>query len=176
MLGYTLIDGNNLLHAMHAHAPVPHVGRETLVRIVERWAYRGEQRVTLIFDGAAPKGELARQMSSRRIKVLFAAPQTADDVLVDKLHHARNPQAVSVVSDDGAIAHEARRRRAIPMGCRTFIEMLFAPDADENAGLADGTAKVGSDAEKPTSVSEDEISHWVDLFDDAGPQDDLEYR
>ena len=33
---HVIIDGNNLLHAMHEHAPIPHVGRETLVKIIER--------------------------------------------------------------------------------------------------------------------------------------------
>jgi len=38
MAAHILIDGNNLLHAMHQRAPIPQVGRETMVRVIERWA------------------------------------------------------------------------------------------------------------------------------------------
>jgi len=173
MTGHTLIDGNNLLFAMHAHAPVPNVGRETLVRVVERWAYRGDSRITLVFDGPTPRGALARQMSSKRMTVLFAAPQSADDVIVDKLRHARQPTTVSVVTDDGAIAHEARRRRATVIGCVSFIDMLFAPDEPEARG---GSSAVGSKVppgnEKPETVSKDEVDRWVEFFDDDQPMSD----
>ena len=39
---HVIIDGNNLLFAMYEHAPVPNIGRETLVRTVERWARNRE--------------------------------------------------------------------------------------------------------------------------------------
>ena len=45
-----VIDGNNLLHAMHAHAPLPAIGRETLVRIIERWAERVGGEVVVVED------------------------------------------------------------------------------------------------------------------------------
>lgn len=167
MTGHTLIDGNNLLYAMHAHAPVANVGRETLVRIVERWAYRGDARITLVFDGPTPQRALARQMSSKRMDVLFAAPRSADDVIIQKLQQARHPLTVSVVTDDGAIAHEARRRRAAHVGCVAFIEALFAPDPTE---AHEGTGGAGSELppgpEKPESVSKDEVDRWVEFFDD----------
>ena len=38
-----VIDGNNLLYAMREHAPIPNVGRETMVRIIERWAKTHEE-------------------------------------------------------------------------------------------------------------------------------------
>lgn len=176
MPGHTLIDGNNLLHAMHAHAPVPNVGRETLVRIVERWAYRGEERITLVFDGAGPHGELARQMASKRIKVVFSAPQTADDVIVEKLRHAKFPLSMSVVTDDQAIGHEARRRRSGHVGCRSFIDALFSPERDDPNEAVPGSGVVDEAVEKPESVSEGEIDHWVELFEEEDDPEDWLYR
>ena len=178
MIGHTLIDGNNLLHAMHAHAPVPHVGRETLVRIVEKWAYQGEERVTLVFDGSAPKGELARQMSSKRIKVVFAAPQSADDVIVEKLRQARQPSSITVITDDTAIAHEARRRRAGHIGCLSYIETLYAPKNEKRQETPQSEALDGPDGtDKPENVSQEEIERWVEFFeDDLGSIDERDYR
>ena len=112
---HVIIDGNNLLHAMHAHAPLPAIGRETLVKVIERWAGAREDLVTLVFDGPVPRGGLARQMSSGRIAVRFAAPATADDVIVEMIHHASQPTALVVVTGDTAIRHEARLG-----ACRTF--------------------------------------------------------
>jgi len=170
MAGHVLIDGNNLLHAMHAHAPVPNVGRETLVRHVERWAHRGDQRVTLVFDGAGPQGAMARQMASKRIEVVFSAPRIADDVIVEKLKAARQPLTVSVVTDDTAVAYEARRRRATHIGCRAFIDQMFTEDSPpaERAGPEPGTkvqpSGVGDASEKPRIVSREESDEWVELF------------
>ena len=177
MTGHTLIDGNNLLHAMHAHAPIPNVGRETLVRIVERWANRGDWRITLVFDGPSPQPAMARQMSSKRMDVLFAAPRSADDVIIEKLQHARYPLTVSVVTDDGAIAHEARRRRAAHIGCVAFIEALFSPDpTDGHDDMRGARSDVPPGPEKPESVSKEEVDRWVEFFDDdPSPLDEPQF-
>ena len=80
MAGHVVIDGNTLLYAMHAHAPVPTVGRETMVKIIERWAKRHRDDVTLVFDGPKPKGGLLKQMSSPRIDVRFGAIMRAESL------------------------------------------------------------------------------------------------
>ncbi len=88
---HVIIDGNNMLYAMHAHAPIPSVGRETMVKVIERWARRGTDEVTLVFDGPEPIGGLSRQMASSRITVRFSAPKSADDIIVALIHRARDP-------------------------------------------------------------------------------------
>ncbi len=126
---HVIIDGNNLLYAMHAQAPMPHVGRETLVKLVERWAGRGDHEVTLVFDGPIPPGGLARQMASDRITVRFSAPVTADDIIVDMIHQAKDPTIIRVVTSDNAIRHEAKRRRSRNTVAADFIEELFPQDS-----------------------------------------------
>lgn len=176
MVGHVIIDGNNLLHAMHAHAPLPNVGRETMVRIIERWAGQSDDRVTLVFDGAAPGGDLARQMASRRIRVIFAAPQSADDVIVAKVHQSRLPDRVRVVTDDTAIGYEARARHCEHVGCVGFIRDLLAPMSGDD-GLASGANDELPGDEKPETVSPDEVEHWVEFFEEEeGPIDDREFR
>ena len=163
---HVIIDGNNLLHAMHAHAPIPHIGRETLVRIVERWAGQGDDDVSLVFDGAVPREGLAGQMTSSRITVRFSAPATADDVIVDMIHRAKDPGKLHVVTSDKAIRHEARHRRCRHTDAVRFVKELFPPaDKPRSARAAPG--------EKPGEISADEAQIWLDTFgmDDTEPFD-----
>lgn len=165
MPGLVLIDGNNLLHAMHAHAPIPHVGRETLVKIVERWARGGDEAVTVVFDGPTPRGELEKQMASKRIEVRFAAPASADDVIVATIQRERDPIGLLVVSDDTAIRHEARARRCRHSGTVAFIAELFPPGAKPEG------ERRPQRGEKPAAISDKEKQEWLDIFDD-GKDDD----
>ena len=158
MAEHVIIDGNNLLFAMRDHAPLPAVGRETLVKVVERWARQGKDTVTLVFDGAIPAGDLAKQMSSSRIKVRFSAPATADDIIVGMIHRARDPATVRVVTGDKAIRHEARIRR-----CRHVEAAAFVPELFPSPKVSQGPKH--SPAEKPEEVPPDEAREWLDLFD-----------
>ena len=163
---HVIIDGNNLLHAMHAHAPVPTVGRETLVKIVEQWARAGDDDVTLVFDGAVPRGGLAQQMASSRITVRFSAPDTADDVIVRMVHASPHPTSIRVVTSDTAIRREARYRRCADTDAVTFVAELY-PDA-----RASGPPSRKGAAEKPRNVSPQETQEWLETFGLAGEDDE----
>lgn len=155
---HVVIDGNNLLHAMREHAPLPGVGRETLVKIVERWARRGTDDVTLVFDGAAPPGGLSRQMSSPRISVRFAAPRSADDVIVAIVESCRHPDRLRVVSADSAIGYAARSRRCGHTKSPAFVGELFA-------GAGEDRLPASPFAEKPEALSEREREEWLREFE-----------
>ena len=157
MAEHVIIDGNNLLHAMHAHAPLPAVGRETLVKLVERWAKRGDSEVTLVFDGATPREGLARQMTSKRIVVCFSAPQTADDVIVAMVYRAKAPGTVRVISSDTAIRREATHRRCRHTDAVTFISELFPPEGRPT------TTPTTTD-EKPEKPSDQQTREWLEMF------------
>ena len=173
MAHHVIVDGNNLLHAMHAHAPVPHVGRETMVRIIERWAHRVDDHVTLVFDGSAPAGGLGQQFESRRIHVRFSAPKTADDVIVDLIGKARPPADTRVVSDDTALGHAARMRRCGHVTCRAFISELFA----ERRKPATGGAPCESETHPSNAPGASDLpastDEWLNFF---GLQHDAERR
>ncbi len=162
---HVVIDGNNLLYAMHAHAPIPSVGRETLVRVVERWARRGQDDVTVVFDGPVPLGALAEQMLSSRIEVRFSAPQTADDVIVAMVCQAKRPDTLRIVTGDKAIRREARMRRCQHTNAVAFVGELFASE-EGHRPAADAPR------EKPTEVSPAEAQEWVDLFGLSDDRDD----
>ncbi len=157
MSEHVIIDGNNLLHAMHAHAPLPAVGRETLVKIVERWAGQRGNQVTLAFDGPVPPEGLAKQMTSGRITVRFSAPITADDLIVAMIQRAKDPGAVRVVSSDTAIRCEARYRRCRHTGAVSFVAELFP---DKRTSVPTPPTR----PDKPDRLSPEEAQEWLDLF------------
>lgn len=169
MAEHVLIDGNNLLHAMHALAPVPHVGRETMVKIIERWAREGDDEVTLVFDGPAPRGGLSKQMASSRIAVRFSAPRTADDVIVGYFAKRGSGAAYRVVSSDTAIGHAARAKKGRVTSAAEFIGELF-PEGGSSSGArtsGDGVGGGSPTAEKPSAMSDAERDEWLEIFGDA---------
>ncbi len=161
MPGHVIIDGNNLLHAMHAHAPVATVGRETMVRIIERWAKRHGDDVTLVFDGPPPREGMLRQMSSRRIVLRFSAPVTADDVIIAMVSKTPHPDVVFVVTDDTAIKYEAKRKRCRHTGTIAFIKEVF-----REPGESGPPSPTASDEEKPQDQTAEDVDRWTALFDD----------
>jgi len=180
---HVIIDGNNLFHAIRDLAAATSIGREKLVRLIERWAQRGRRAATLVFDGPPPPGGLARQMSSPRIDVRFSGSRTADDVIVDLVNAAANPHEIRVVSNDSAIGHAARYRRCQHTLCDDFIRELYQ-DGDEQSGRTDSVSKKPGSSppfgghEKPVAPSSDEAKRWLDTFgydpDDKEPFDGSE--
>lgn len=160
----TIIDGHNLLFAMHADAPMPHVGRETMVRVIDRWAKRTGASVTIVFDGARPPAGLERQMATARIEVSFSAPRTADDVIIRMIQESASPTALRIVTSDSVIAHDARHRKCEQTPVEAFVKELFPPAEEVHP---DPPAK----PEKPQDVSTEQTQDWLDRFD-ASPEDD----
>ena len=130
MKRHVIIDGNNLLYAMHEHAPLPNIGRETLVKIIERWTAARDDDVSLVFDGPAPLGGFARQMMSDLVEVSFSAPLTADDVIVSMVESAQHPDLVRVITSDRAVAHAARYQRCGHLDAASFVLELFPPSSE----------------------------------------------
>lgn len=162
---HVIIDGNNLLFAMGDHAAGATIGRETLVRIIERWASGNNHRITLVFDGPVPPAGMSRQMASRRLTVRFSAPVTADDVIVDMIHAAADPADLRIVSSDSAIRYEARLRRCRETKCATFVGELYAEPAPP-------TPDRPAPEEKPTGPSPGETEDWLDRFGVARDDDE----
>lgn len=160
---HIIIDGNNLLYAMHAHAPLPAIGRETFVKILERWVQRSSAAVTLVFDGPVPSGGLAKQMTSSHMTVTFSAPATADDIIVTMIEQAKKPKMLRVVSSDTAIRHAARHRQCQHSDAVAFIAELFPSNEESHPQSAPS-------AEKPEVISPDETEKWLTEFgvDDEG--------
>ncbi len=175
MLRSYYIDGNNLLHAMRASAPIANVGRETMVRLIEKWVSGSELRVgsgsscgvTLFFDGPKPRGAMASQMASPLLVVEFSAPRTADDLLIDAIHACRDPGTTAVVTADRAILHEAGIKRCQRISPTEFIEDLFREPAREDSAET-------PEPEKPSEVSAEEAKELSELLGEEYDGTDLD--
>jgi len=164
---FLLIDGNNLLFAARAMGPIPNIGREKLLRVIEEWAKPRPFATTLVFDGPAPRGPMADQMRSEAVTVQFSAPKTADDVIVDRMGEFADPRALRVITSDGAIAAEARRRRCETTRSEDFVEELFARNLATSA--PEPIRQVDNqDSEKPGAVSPSDCREFQDTFDPNG--------
>jgi len=164
-----LIDGNNLLHAVRSHGPAGAIGRETLCRLLGRWAGAHLLSVTVIFDGPAPRGDLARQMQVPGLEVHFSGPRSADTVIEEEVGQASAPGSITVVTTDRAIQHAARYRRARCIDSEAFIAQLYAsPD--------DTPTETAGSPEKPADISAAETRQWLREFggDPEAPFDDAD--
>ncbi len=188
MSEHVIIDGNNLLYAMHVHGPPREVGRETLVKIVEQWAGLGDARVTLVFDGAVPARGLARQMDSRRIHVRFSASAAEAQRLRPRTLRAK-PRAKSlgavnrrpsapVTADDVIVGmiHRAKQpgtlrivtsdnailHEARMRRCKHTQVAAFVRELNPPPERP-GAPKAAS-PEKPESISTDETQGWLSEF------------
>ncbi|MGB0717352.1 MAG: NYN domain-containing protein [Phycisphaerae bacterium] len=158
-----IIDGNNLLHAMFQHAVIRSITRVSMVREIQQWTRRSKQEVTIVFDGPRPSGGFDKPNTTGRIDIRFAAPHSADDVIVRMIHAAPHPDQLAVVSSDTAIAYEARRRRCQSMKCEEFIRDAF-PESPPRRPQRDQSQSSHPDAKiDPESAGEDS-EFWLREF------------
>ena len=168
MVEHVIIDGNNLLHTLREHAPIAAVGRETMVRLIERWRKTSGCEVTLIFDGPAPQGGLHKQLSPEGLRVRFSAPATADDLIVAVIRDEKDPTRLRVVTSDKAIRHAAGYRKCRCTDSVSFISELFPAERASHA-----TRQLPG--EKPAEVQPDDAEQWKQAFgDDDEPFDGFE--
>lgn len=157
-----VIDGNNLLFAMRDHAPLPHIGRETLIQVLDRWARRTDHAVTVVFDGPPPREGVAKQMTAGRVNVRFAAPRSADDVIVQFVRQTKD-KSVRVITGDSVIGHETRYQRLQHTDAIAFVAELFSGSESATA------SPPPTDDESRPSLAESS-QDWLDYF--GMPDDD----
>ncbi|MFN0135874.1 MAG: NYN domain-containing protein [Phycisphaerae bacterium] len=108
-----LIDGNNLQHAAFDAQPELPVGRVMMCQILGSWASRSAERITVVFDGPSPEGDLLRQFGDSFVTVRFSGHGvSADSVIAQLVEGDSAPRRLVVVSTDRQVAKAARRRRA----------------------------------------------------------------
>ena len=116
-----IVDGNNLLFAARDAEGSQHpIGRSLLCQALGRWASRCGENVHVVFDGRAPRSDLAEQIGDARIRVSYSGSESADAVLIGFLEHDSAARRLRVVSSDREIIRAARRRRARPVRSQDF--------------------------------------------------------
>ena len=148
---------------MREHAPIAAVGRETMVRLIERWSRGSGSSVTLVFDGPAPRGGFGKQLSPDALTVRFSAPATADDLIVAAIGEEKEPTRLRVVTSDTAIRHAAGYRKCRCTDAPSFIKELF-PDPGPSM-----SSRVVPQ-EKPTDVAPKEAEWWKETFGGSGDE------
>jgi predicted RNA-binding protein with PIN domain len=138
--GTTYLDGNNLMGGARQDS-----GRDERDKFLEELLkYRLPKPSCVVFDGPPP-----RQGSPERtrgvLKVIYAAPETADTVL-----RLRARPGDTVVTSDFALQGSCRAAGARVLTGNEFLRGLVPLG--------------GKTAEKPAGVTDSEVEAWMALF------------
>ncbi len=128
---WTIIDGNNLIHADSALSETRRqdfqTARQVLVRRLEA-VCGGASRMTVVFDSTTPKPVTGFEGSP--LEVLFAEPGVGADALIERLVHAStDPARITVVTSDATERRVVEAAGAMSQSCRFFLQQ-FALDRD----------------------------------------------
>ena len=147
-----LVDGNNLLHRLPAGSR-----NRRAVRSLTLDLARSERiRVTLVFDGQPPSGSPPAE-SLGNVTIRYAAPRTADDVIIAALPAGGRARDWVVITDDRGLAARARGRGARVRSLRSWQERLRS-------------APSPGPADRPLSRSE--VADWESYFSTRSDPED----
>lgn len=147
-----LVDGNNVMFAL-AQAGVD-AGRGRLTAMLEALAARENQAVAVVFDGAEKLTSPHDERLDVRVKVLYAAPRTADEVIEERIAGDTAPHRLTVVSSDHEIRNAAHRRRCRTMDSLAFAHHLLHPPA----------RPAGDEPGRQGGLGPEETQRWLKEF------------
>ncbi|MFO7534441.1 MAG: NYN domain-containing protein [Kiritimatiellia bacterium] len=129
---WTIIDGNNLIHADPDLEGVRHqdfqTARQVLVRRLEAIAGGAAGRVSVVFDSTTPKPVTGFEGSP--LDVRFAEPGVGADALIERLvHAAANPARILVVTSDIVERRVVEAAGAISQSCAQFLRQSVSDRA-----------------------------------------------
>jgi len=153
-----LIDGNNLIFALHEVGP--EVDRLGLCELLDRLAARGE-RVCVIFDGPPPDAPTARILAGKRAEAIFPSPRSADALLLERIAANSAPRRLTVVSSDREIRRAAARRRCKVRKSEEFAVFLVKLDQDRKP-------PPDEPPEKRHGLSPEQVDAWLEEFEMNG--------
>lgn len=111
-----LIDGYNLYHYVRGLYREEEIDLAipAFCRVLDEWTRRARQKVTVVFDGAAPPPMRQNQTRFGALGVRFAGPGAEADAIIENLIADNTaPRLLTVVSSDRRIRRAAKRR-----GCK----------------------------------------------------------
>ena len=122
---WTIIDGNNLIHAdpdlLGVRQQDFQSARQVLVRRLEAVCGATAGRVTVVFDSRTPKAFTGFEGSP--LDVRFAEPGVGADAYIERLvHGAAKPDRILVVTSDAIERRVVEAAGALTQSCRRFLE------------------------------------------------------
>lgn len=122
-----LIDGHNLIGQLHDISLADPNDEAKLVQKLRGFAARtGSKKVIVIFDKGMPAG--ASGLSNGTVEVIFASHITnADNVMIERINYARDPQHWVVVSSDNQVLDAAKNRKMKIIRSSDFAKQLNTP-------------------------------------------------
>lgn len=150
-----LIDGHNLIGsgALPGISLADEDDELLLVRLLRRYRSRVRSDLTVVFDGGIPGGP-SPGLSGGGVSVVFAPSrkQSADDLIIGRLRRAAQPDSLTVVTSDFALAATARRAGAHVVSAAEFAARLLAPLPDSQ--------RLRAEPLLPT----EEVDEWLSFF------------
>ena len=144
-----LIDGHNLIGQIPGLSLSDPDDERKLVELLRAFMVRTRKKATVFFDNGQPGG--SGHWSNSVLAVVFArGPQSADDLIRQRLKSEKNPRGLIVVSGDQAVARAAQAAQA---GVQSSVEF-----ARRMSGQAPALQK------KEDQLTTDEVLQWEKEF------------
>jgi predicted RNA-binding protein with PIN domain len=155
------IDGHNLIGQLPGISLEDPDDEARLVGWLKQVMARKNDRCTVFFDAGLPGG-LSRDLSSGRVKVVFAHGGTdADHLIMARIRQAPDPGAVTVVSDDREVREAALQRRIHVISATEFARLLSAPSSPSDT----------DDKDPNPRPSPQDTAYWLAQF---GVEEDVD--
>lgn len=157
-----LIDGYNLMHAIGlVRRGLSGKGFEHARTHFLDWlagaAQGRKELIRVVFDARSAPAPSA-EYGHRGVRVCFAYGETADDRIEELITAEREPKAVTVVSNDGRVQADARRRGCVVQTCQEFVDWLLAD------GRPAGTPGSPEPDKPEPAATPEEIAAWLAAF------------
>jgi len=152
-----IIDGHNLLHAIHqAEENSQSRSDIQLCRIVGRYLKLIGDTGEIVFDGTGPPDKTGFDNISN-LEVLFAGVGTDTDTVIEKKIRASTaPKRLSIVSSDRRLRKAALARKAAAIKSEAFWTNVQRQLRRKR--------KTREPAEKRIGLSESETQQWLEYF------------
>jgi predicted RNA-binding protein with PIN domain len=156
-----LIDGYNLIRQSDRLLEVEQrqglaAGRAALIDLLAAFREATGDRISVVFDGDDGVGYISGSSRQKGVSVAFSQPpESADDVIIERIKRRHGTKALLVVSSDKVIQASARRDRISSIGSGRFAGELF-----RGLGRVHEGSSVKAAFEPPTDVD-----YWKKVFD-----------
>ena len=119
------IDGYNLLFRVHGKPRSLQQKRNELIHLINQEATLFNLNITLVFDGAHMDATDLVRGHFNAIEIVYTRQkQTADEYILDELHHKTNPAIEVVITSDNQLASACKSMGAKTESIESFLSFL----------------------------------------------------